>query len=103
MEQVEEYSATHSETFEDLLDWPAVRFEAAWESYKRREALEKLEADHRSLVAAHYANSNMDEKSLKAAIKHLQDGYAQSRAKILETTAEERDKDGEQFVSHQWW
>jgi hypothetical protein len=83
---LEEYSATHSETVEELLEWPALRFERFYEAYSNRQAINDMKLQKICTIAATHANSNYDgeensdvrgniadalEKSFKEAVKRI--------------------------------
>lgn len=43
LEAVETYSAHHSETFEELLEWPYRRFIKAFSAFQRRKSVDEVE------------------------------------------------------------
>jgi hypothetical protein len=57
---LEWYSAAHSETIEQLMDWPYRRFIKAFEGWQRRLAGEAVDRRHEMHIAAIHANTNWD-------------------------------------------
>lgn len=103
IEQLEEYSANHPETIDELINWDDNRFQAAWKAYCRRRQLTTIEWDHRLLVAALHANGNMESKAMEEALKSASDQMQQAREIVLEVDRPAVDKVSEEFVSYDWW
>ena len=58
---MELYSANHSETVEELLEWPWKRFEKFYESFMKRKVVETLEVRKDQMINALWSNSNYDD------------------------------------------
>jgi hypothetical protein len=82
LQRLEEYSAYHSDTYDALGNWPADRFEAAWESFVTRRAYETLATDERSLVAAAYANGNLGGDDLKEQVEGITRTFDEARERL---------------------
>jgi hypothetical protein len=102
LHRLETYSAYHGETFDELGDWPAERFEAAWEAFIVRKALDELEQERRAMVSALHANGNLGGEELQKAVTAMQEQFADTRRQILSGKPYE-DSDVEQFVDEKWW
>jgi hypothetical protein len=61
VECLEHYSRRHSETVDDLLDWPWLRFERFYNAFVVGEAVERMENLRDMIIAGLYANSVYDE------------------------------------------
>jgi hypothetical protein len=69
-----------------------------------RSALDRLEENNRSIVAALHANSNIAGEELQKHLAYLHMNYLESRMKILGAEREdEATKVEDEFVSGEWW
>lgn len=106
IDMLEEYSASHPETIEELIDWESDRFDAAWSSYKLRTELDRLELDQRALVAAMYASGSGGD-DLTKALEQLSESFQSKRAEVIiiyrgEDGELEQDT-SEEFITEKWW
>jgi hypothetical protein len=83
LERLEEYSASHAETFDQLGEWNADRFEAAWEAYQIRKSLDIVNEWERGMKEALYANGMIDGKGLSSEITSITEHAEALRAKLL--------------------
>lgn len=89
LERLEEYGSTHPETFDELGNWPAERFEAAWEAYQRRAALNTIEDDRKAMINALYANGMIGGDDLKREVESIHDMFNRARLTILGVATDE--------------
>ena len=80
---MEEYSATHAESFEELGEWPAERFEAAWEAYQVRRTLAEIDGWAMGMKQALYAYGMIGGDGLAKEIESINDHADELRAKVL--------------------
>jgi hypothetical protein len=73
LEALESYSGSHSESINELLEWPARRFTKAFEYYQKRKTVDELENKKNLHVAAFWSNSSFDGK--EETIKSIEDYY----------------------------
>lgn len=81
MEAIEHYTSQHGgDSFDDVLEWPWMRFESAYEAMLKRELVADLDKRKSALVGALWANSNWDgeEADRGAAIDNLEKSYEKS-------------------------
>ena len=67
-----------------------------------RKALDDLEKDRRSMIAALHSNGNLGGEDLEKAITALNDQFNETRDKVILGKAYE-DSEAEQFVDEKWW
>lgn len=74
------YSANHSETVEELLEWPWRRFEKFYEAFLRRTIIEGLERRKDSMIASLWANSNYDDEkgTREKAIEEIEGNFQEA-------------------------
>lgn len=81
MEAIEHYTSQHGgDSFDDVLEWPWMRFESAYEAMLKRELVTDLDKRKTALVGALWANSNWDgeEADRDSAIQKLEESYEKS-------------------------
>lgn len=100
-DRLEEYSAAHGESFDDLGNWPATRFEQAWDSFTLRRALEQLRDDERAQVNAVYSNG-MAEKP-QETVQQIARDFEARRVDLLAVYGQSDRTADEQFYEHEWW
>lgn len=61
LEALEGYSGHHSETIDQLLEWPYRRFLKAFNAWQRRKQVEEVETRKNLHISALYANTNLDD------------------------------------------
>jgi len=61
IEAIESYTAEHPETIEEVLSWPAIKFEYLYRAHVRRKAIEEATAYKNAMVAGLHANTNLDD------------------------------------------
>jgi hypothetical protein len=88
LERLEEYGAAHPETFDELGNWPAERFEAAWDAFQRRAALTTIEIDRKNMINALYANGMIGGQDLTNEIESIHNMFNQARLTILGFTTD---------------
>lgn len=96
MEAIEHYTSQHGgDSFDDILEWPWMRFEGAYEAMLKRELVADLDNRKMALVSALWANSNWDgeEADRQGAIKNLEESYENSLAIIYGYAEEKSDDD----------
>jgi hypothetical protein len=67
-----------------------------------RRALDELEQDRRSMVAALHANGNIAGDDLSSALTAMDEQFNRTREKIS-MGADYADSEEEQFVTEKWW
>lgn len=66
IEAIESFSAQHSETIEEILDWPWQKFEALYEAHVKREQSQSALEERNAYITGILANTNLDDnKSTK--------------------------------------
>ena len=60
IDALEEYSADHAETVEELMCWPDLRFEKFYEAFQRRKIIEELTLRKIMTGSAVFGNPNYD-------------------------------------------
>lgn len=85
LDRLEEYSATHAETFDQLGEWPADRFEAAWESYRVRSTLADISDWEDGMKRALYSNGMIGGDALSKEVNSIQEHAEALRARLLDT------------------
>ncbi len=83
LDRLEDYSASHAETFEELGNWPADRFEAAWEAYQLREALADVATWERGMIEALHANGMIGGDDFTREVESIRDRADALRAKLM--------------------
>jgi hypothetical protein len=83
LDRLEDYSATHAETFEELGNWPADRFEAAWDAYRLRETLADVNAWEQGMIQAMHANGMLGGDDFSKQIDSIHDRAEALRGKLL--------------------
>jgi len=83
LDRLEEYSATHAETFDELGNWQAERFEAAWESYLIRKALDDIERNRHDMTMALYSNGMIGGDALRNELDAIENHADALRRKVL--------------------
>jgi len=80
------YSANHSETVENLLEWPWKRFEKFYESFMKRKIVENLEGRKDQMIASLWANSNYDDDkgTRQKAIEEIEENYQEVIVQVFE-------------------
>lgn len=79
---LEDYSNSHSETFDELLEWPYRRFLKAYGSHQKRKMIDELETKKNMHIFSLYSNSNLDDG------KSTREDYVDSLEKFYETLKE---------------
>jgi hypothetical protein len=101
---LEEYSAHHAASYEEIGNWPARRFEAAWASHVARRALDSLDDDQRMMIQVVLASGAEDPQEKLAEVQQHFNGL---RARIVmwheEGLREEFVTDDDDFVDEKWW
>lgn len=95
LDRLEEYSATHSETFDELGNWPAERFEAAWRAYQERVQLDELDRGRREMVMAILSNGMADEDAAKGAVDGIDEAWRRNRIEVLTGASADEEADSE--------
>ena len=74
------YSANHAETVEELLQWPARRFEAFYAAFVKRRVVEGLNRRKEAMVQALWANSNYDDEkgTRENAIQEIETSFQEA-------------------------
>jgi hypothetical protein len=80
------YSSYHSETVEELLEWPWKRFEKFYESFTKRRIIESLESRKDQMISALWANSNYDDDkgTREKAINEIESNFNSVIASVFE-------------------
>lgn len=98
------YSANHSETVEELLEWPWKRFEKFYESFMKRQVVERLEGRKDQMIASLWANSNYDDDkgTRQKAIEEIEASFQNVVAEVFDgenSSEEEIDEENPFFVA----
>lgn len=101
---MEEYSAYHAASYDEIGNWPSRRFEAAWASHTLRRALDSLEADQRVMIQAMLTAGVEDPQD---KITEVQQHFLGLREQLIRfhedgTTTDWTESD-EAFVEDKWW
>lgn len=93
---MEEYSAAHAETVEELKGWYWKKFEFMFAAYLKRKYLEEAKELKNSMIAGLWGNPNYDEKSYRQkALKDIEENY-QAAIRIIYNGPEEFEIDMDQ-------
>jgi hypothetical protein len=84
LDRLEEYSAHHAETFDELGEWPADRFEAAWDAYRVRSTLDQIERDRKDMAYSLYANGMIGGQELTRELNAITARSDALRAQVLD-------------------
>lgn len=107
IDRLEEYSAHHPESVEELLDWSASKFEAFWEAYAKRKAIEGLDEYRTAMLTALHANSNIEDEARQNTLESIDARIAELTHKIQfgsdDEEQEEVIEEAETFKQEQWW
>lgn len=89
------YSANHSETVEELLGWPWKRFEKFYESFMKRQVVDRLEARKDQMIASLWANSNYDDDkgTRQKAIEEIEENFQSVVDQIFDGEPQEEEID----------
>ena len=92
---MELYSANHSETVEELLEWPWKRFEKFYESFMKRKVVENLEGRKDQMVASLWANSNYDDDkgTRQKAIEEIESSFQSVVMQVFEGVQTEQEEE----------
>jgi hypothetical protein len=101
LERLEEYSSCHPESFDELGNWYADRFERCWHAYLERSMLARLDDDRRSLIAAMYANGMIGGEDLRESIEKVHDQIQQAKRETL--AALRGEKIETDHTEELWW
>lgn len=104
---MEEYTAHHSETVEELMGWPWLRVEKFYEAHLKRMVVEELQKRKIAMMTALYANTNFDgsENSSKReqALQRMEEQFQEAIRNLYRTPqqvaakAAEEDLEGDPF------
>jgi len=61
IDAIENFASAHSETIEEIINWPWKKFEAFYESYSKREQVKSANAERRAYITGLLANPNLDD------------------------------------------
>lgn len=76
LEAIETYSCHHSETFEELLEWPYRRFIKAFSAWQRRNAVDEIEKRKNLHITAYNSITDWKEEGDQAkAIENVDKYY----------------------------
>lgn len=89
VDALEQYSAEHPESVEELLAWPATRFEAFYESFSRRKVVEQLEQRKLAMISGLHGNSNVSGESLGKAVQSIEESFNSALARIYGSTEDD--------------
>lgn len=82
IDALEQYSAEHPESVDELLTWPASRFEAFYESFSKRKITEQLEDRKNAMIAGLHGNSNFSGEALGKAVQSIEDSFSEAVAAL---------------------
>lgn len=82
---LEEYSGNHSETIEQLLEWPYRRFVKAYEYWQQRRFCDKIDEKCQLYIAAITANTNWDDEKNDRSqhIKDIEEYYDLIKREVI--------------------
>lgn len=84
VEAVESYAAAHSETTEELINWPWKKFEALYDAFSKREASQNALLERNAYITGVLANTNLDDgKSTKRNMLESVDEDYQNRLRSI--------------------
>lgn len=101
---MEEYSAHHAASYDEIGHWPARRFEAAWASHVVRRALDSLDQDQRVMIQAVLGSGTEDPQE---QVQKVQQHFLGMRERIIrwheDGVNDEWESTETDFVEERWW
>lgn len=83
IEALEDYSAHHAETVEDLLAWPWRRFEELYDAHAKRMALQRVTELKNAMIAGAWSNSNYDDENAREKLLNRIDEFYDHAQKMI--------------------
>ena len=100
IDALEQYSAEHPESIEELLSWPARRFEAFYESFSKRKMVDQLERRKLAMISGIHGNPNVSGDALGKAVQGIEQAFDDAVAKLYgEIDEEDESFDDNPFLS----
>jgi hypothetical protein len=106
VEAVEALAAEYSDSVHDILRWTPKRFNAFYKAMVQRKAIQSIEQQRNSIIAALYANSNWDQKEVDRSghIKKLTEQFNEAMELVYSTPEDvRRSREHEIDWSNPFW
>lgn len=82
IDALEQYSSEHPESVEELLAWPATRFEAFYEAFNKRKITEQLERRKLAMISGLHGNPNVSGDALGKVVQGIEESFDEAVAKL---------------------
>ena len=93
LEAVESYSAFHSESFDELLEWPYRRFMKAFDAWQKRRAIDEIEKKKNMHIMTQYTIIEWKDSSDQTkAIENIENYYELLKDLVWEQSTEKQQK-----------
>lgn len=81
---MEAYASEHPEPIEELMNWPATRFEAMYEAYLKRVAVREATQIKHAMISGVWSNTNFDDEknSRTKALQQIEEQHQETIRQI---------------------
>lgn len=82
VDAIEEFAAEHNESIDELLAWPAERFEVFYEAFGKRKVIQSLERRKLAMIGGMHGNSNLSGEDLAKAVHAIEESFDDAIASV---------------------
>jgi len=90
-----------SDTIDEILNWPAVRFESVYSALVKAQSVQAIERQKEQMIAAMYSNPNWDDKEndRPGKMKEIEKEFARAMEAVYDPQSSKTDIDW----NHPFW